>query len=206
MAGGLVSGGFLVTATMLAGQEIGSAATQVAIFLWALGLGAGFAHGALLGYLARDRTRTRQAVFRDLARALLWVVPGAAISLILTVWISITAPIVQGVRPGVFEAVVIFGTWIAGLIVLAWAVMEGVQGLMAIYRMWPDLRLASVSTSVLFALLLTAFLVEPPQIWFTNLRVTGVGAVALAFVAAIWIALPVVILVLAVIRIRRRGS
>lgn len=204
IAGGLVSGGFLVAATTLAGEEVGSAAAQVAVFLWALGTGAGLAHGALFGYLARDLRRPPRQVLRDMARTLLWIVPGLFVSAVLTVWISLTGPVLRGVRPGVFEAVGIFGTWILGMVLLAWAAVEGSRGLRAIYRRWPDLRIASIAGSLAFAVLVTVFVVDPPEIWFTDLRVTGFGAVILAFGAAVWIALPVAIALVGLFR-RRRG-
>ncbi len=200
IAGGLVSGGFLVAATTLAGEEVGSAAAQIAVFLWALGTGAGLVHGALLGYMARDIRRPARNVLRDMARTLMWVAPGLLVSAILTVWISLTGPVLRGVRPGVFEAVGIFGTWVLGLALLGWATLEGVRGLRAVYGRWPDLRFASGLASVAFAVLVTLFVVDPPEIWFTDLRVTGPGAVVLAFGAAVWIALPVAVAVLGLIR------
>jgi len=46
---------------------------------------------------------------------------------------------------------------------------------------------------VAFAVLATAFVTVRPQIWWTDVRVAGVGALILAFGATVWIALPVVI-------------
>jgi hypothetical protein len=50
--------------------------------------------------------------------------------------------------------------------------------------------------SVVFAVLVTRFLASPPEIWFTQFRVTTAGAVILAFGASVWIALPVMIALL----------
>lgn len=200
IAGGLVSGGFLVAATTLAGEEVGSAAAQIAVLLWALGAGAGFAHGALLGYLARDVDRPSAHVIRDMRRMILWIVPALFVSVILAVWISLTGPVLRGVRPGVFQAVGIFGTWLVGLTLLGWAAVEGYEGLRILFRRYPELRAASVVGSVAFAVLATLFVIEPPRLWFTELRVTGPGAVVLAFGAAVWIALPVAVAVLVLIR------
>lgn len=205
IAGGLISGGFLVAATTLVGEEIGTATVQLSVLLWALGTGAGLAHGALLGFLARNLQRSREEVLRDMRRAVLWVVVGLSVSAILAVWVSFTGPVLRGVRPGVLETAGIFGAWLVGLPLVAWAALEGYRGLAAIYVRWPDLRIASFAGSLAFAALVTLFMIDPPEIWFTDLRVTGPGAVALAFVAAVWIALPVAIAVLGLFRRWRRS-
>jgi hypothetical protein len=105
----------------------------------------------------------------------------------------LTAAVIGAARPGVLESAGLFLAWLAGAGLVMWAAWEGFQGLICAFRLWPDLRTASVLGSAIFAVLLTAFLAFPPEVWFTDLRVNNAGAVALAFAASLWIALPVVI-------------
>jgi len=65
--------------------------------------------------------------------------------------------------------------------------------MIAAWQRWPDLRIASIVISVVFAVLATVFVTSHPQIWWTDVRVTGAGALILALGATIWIALPVVV-------------
>jgi hypothetical protein len=193
LAGGVIAGGLLVAATTLAGRSSSGTAPQVATLFFLLGTGAGLAHGGLLGYLSRNPARTRREVTEILLRAVLLVLPVLVISWVATLTISLTAATLQADPAPLAQLATTALAWVFGLAVSVWAAWEGLQGILAAFRRWPDFRLASVIMSVTFGALVTLFLSDPPNIWFTHLRVTSVGAVLLAFGASVWIALPVVI-------------
>ena len=193
MAGGLIAGGFLVAATTLAGREAGSQLQNMIVLLFGLGAAAGMTHGALLAYLARCRTRSRAAVLRDLFHSLTFTTVGLVVSGVAAVWISLTAAIVGGPDARLLPTLGIGLAWLYGTAVCVWAAWEGLQGLQAAYARWPYSRTISILVSVVFAGLLTGFLLTRPEIWFTDLRVNGIGATILAFGATVWIALPVAI-------------
>lgn len=193
MAGGLVAGGFLVAATTLSRQEVGSQFQSMIVLLFGLGAAAGLTHGALLAYLARCRTRSRAAVIHDLVRSLTWSTLGLIVSGVAALWISLTAAVVTSPDPQWLPSLGIGLAWLYGIAVCAWATWEGLKGLQAAYSRWPDSRTISILVSVIFAGLLTGFFLTRPEIWFTDLRVNGLGAIILAFGASVWIALPVAI-------------
>ncbi|HSR40709.1 MAG TPA: hypothetical protein VLL48_01020 [Longimicrobiales bacterium] len=196
MAGGLVAGGWLIAATTLTGRLSSSSVPQMSGFLFFLGMGAGLFHGGLLGYLTRDPSRPRAEVLGVLARALVWIVPGLLLAWLAALWISLTAAVTRTPDSLPLGRAATSFAWAFGLAACGWAAWEGARGLMAAYRRWPDFRVASVLLSLVFAVLVTAFLISPPLIWFTEIQVTGLWAVVLAFGATVWIALPVMIALL----------
>ncbi|MBT8337295.1 MAG: hypothetical protein KJO11_11880 [Gemmatimonadetes bacterium] len=193
LAGGLVAGGFLVAATTLSPQMTLSGVPQMTTLLFLVGAGAGLAHGALLGYLCHDPARTRVQVLRTMMCASVWVIPGLLLAWVATMWISLTTSMLVGSTPTILGMVWLGVSWLFGAAVLVWAALTGFQGIMAALRRWPGVRFSAAVTSIAFAVLLTLFLANPPEIWFTELRVTSVGAVFLAFGASVWITMPVVI-------------
>ena len=82
--------------------------------------------------------------------------------------------------------------WVAGIAISAWGAVEGWRAFRATYDRWNESASGTILLSVTFALLAYAFTRTNPEIWGTDVRVVGVGAVILAFGATIWIALPVV--------------
>lgn len=193
MAGGLVAGGFLIAAATLTGRSSGSAIQSMTVLMFGLGAAAGMTHGALLAYLARDPSRSRGDVIRDLLRSLTWTALGLTISAVAALWISLTATVLEGSGSPWLPTLAVVLAWVYGIAICGWAAWEGLQGVLWAYRRWPQFRTASLATSVVFAALLTSFLAFPPEIWFTELRVNNLGAVFLAFGASVWIALPVAI-------------
>lgn len=203
MAGGLVAGGFLVAATTLARRESGSQLQSMIVLLFGLGAAAGMTHGALLAYLARARTRSRADVLRDLVRSLTWTTLGLIVSGVAALWISLTAAIVTAPDARLLPSLGIGLAWLYGVGICGWAAWEGLQGLRAAYLRWPQSRTVSILLSLTFAALLTGFLATRPEIWFTDLRVNGLGATILAFGASVWIALPVAIAGITLVEARR---
>jgi hypothetical protein len=189
LAGGLVAGGFLVATTAFNGGGV----PQMTTLLFVLGAGAGLAHGLLLGYLCHDPARTRLQVLQTMIRAAIWVPPGLVLAWVAAMWISLTRDVVAESSAMGMGVVWLGLSWIFGVVVLTWAGVAGFQGAWAALHRWPHVRIAAVVTSVAFGILLTWFLTSPPEIWFTDLRVTSIGAVLLAFGASVWIALPVAI-------------
>ena len=205
MGGGVVAGGLLVAAMTLANRLSSSGVLQLSLLLFVLGAGAGLAHGGLLGYLGRDPARTRTEVIGVLIRALPWAIPGLMASWAAASWISLTAAVVRGSVVGIPVVGGLLIAWAFGLLVCGWALLEGARGMIAAWRRWPDLRVASVVISVVFAVLATVFVTSHPRIWWTDVRVTGIGAFILALGATVWIALPVVIAALGLLhRLTRR--
>lgn len=197
MAGGVVAGGLLVVSITLAGRLSAGGISVVAATLFVMGAAAGLVHGGLLGYLARDPGVPRKDAFRQLGLAALWLIPALALSGLAAMWMSLTAAALSGSLPATATAGVAFG-WMLGLALCAWAVAEGWMALSRAFRRWPDYRWGALILSGVFGVLVAIFHTVRPEIWFTDLRVTGFGAIFLALVATVWIGLPVAIVLLRV--------
>jgi hypothetical protein len=86
--------------------------------------------------------------------------------------------------------------WLVFLALGAWATVEGLEGLRGAMIRWPERRPGVPLVLTVFVTLLALFVWRRPEIWFTDLRVSALGAAFLALGATVWIALPVVVFVL----------
>lgn len=194
-SGGVAAGGALVAVITLGGGMSSGTAPSVSLILFLMGASAGLVHGSLFGYIARDLKRSRSEALRGILAAVVLAVPSLVVSWIAALWISLTAAAVRpaatfGTRVGVGIG------WLIGLALFAWAAYEGVHALIRAFRRWPEYRIAAPVLSVIFAVLAVRFLTTRPEIWGTEVRVTGVGALVLALGATVWIAFPVAIALL----------
>ncbi len=191
LAGGVTAGGLLVTAVSLAGSLSASMASTVATILFVLGAAAGFVHGGLLGYLGRDLSRSRAHAFRGVAFGLLLLLPSAPVVWLFTILLALS---VASLGSGRFELQLgAVAGWMVGLSLCAWAAWEGWLALKVVWARWPGRREGSLIMAGVLAILSLNFVTTRPEIWGTDIRVTGAGALILAFGATTWIALPVVL-------------
>ena len=198
-SGGVAAGGALVAAVTLSGGMSSGTAPSVSLILFLMGASAGLVHGSLFGYIARDLQRTPREALRGILAAVVLAIPSLVVAWIAALWISLSAAALRpaatfGTRVGVGIG------WLIGLALFAWAAYEGVHALIRAFKRWPEYRVAAPVLSVIFAVLAVRFLSTRPEIWGTEIRVTGVGALVLALGATVWIALPVAIAVLYAVR------
>jgi len=194
LAGGLSMEAILVAATVLSGSGDAAADPVTVTLFFLVGAVGGFVHGALVGVAGRPPEV-------ELATALRGIEAAAVTAVLLGVgawgaalWISMTPTAVAGGRPG-FVAATGMG-WLIFLGVAAWAAVEGLAGLRGVMVRWPERRPGVALVLTVFVTLLALFVWRRPEIWFTDLRVSALGAAFLALGATIWIALPVVVFVL----------
>jgi hypothetical protein len=107
--------------------------------------------------------------------------------------VSISAAVRGLEAAGLWAIPGLAAAWVAGL----WVSMTG----MAASEAAPPLIATIVGGWLILAVaagwaLVIVFLWQRPEIWFTDLRVSAVGAIILAFGATVWIALPVLVLAL----------
>lgn len=194
MAGGVLAGGLLVTSVTLAGRMSSSIAISSSTILFLLGAGAGFVHGGLLGYLGRGLQCPGSDCLRGLAVAALLAVPAGAAAWLLSMYVSLTAASIA--TGDVALMVPVIAAWIGCSILFAWAAWEGWRALRNTFRRWPEYRVGTAFLLLILAALLISFLAERPEIWFTDIQLSGAGAVLLAFGATVWIAVPVVVVLM----------
>jgi hypothetical protein len=193
LAGGILIGGAWVAGLALSGRASGSVLLPMTTILFAGGAFLGFVHGALLGYLGRGTGASLREVAVSLGKGALLAVPAGAVGWGLAVWIGLA-----GAAGTVDEVVVLLSMalgWMLGGGVCIWAVTETVAALRNAFSRWSHRWIGSTLLIATFAALATAFVLERPAIWGTDLRVSGVAAILLAGGATIWLAGPLILLV-----------
>ena len=113
---------------------------------------------------------------------------------IVTMWIALSMPAVYVGRPGALIGV--GAGWLAGAAVVAAAAVAGWRMLQNAYARWPERQVGTVLVGATFTSLLVLFMMERPEIWGLQLRVTETGAVLLAGAATLWIVGPIITLAL----------
>lgn len=194
LAGGLGMEVVLVVAAILGGTSQAPSLPFTATLFFIGGAIGGFAHGALIGVAGRSDDVSLGDAFRGIEAAAFWAVPGLLMAWVLALWISMSAMAVSLARPGMLVMVGL--GWVVYAVVCVWGLMEARHGLAHALRRWPERRPGTPLLIAAFAVLMVSFLWVRPEIWFTDLRVSALGAMILAVGATIWIALPVVVFIL----------
>jgi len=194
VAGGIALGGVLVGCLTLSGVVSAGFQLLAAPVLFTLGVVLGFMHGCVLAVFGRPPSVSRR-------RALLRGVGGGALALplvgaawVVTAGMSLTAALLAEIQWATLLLCV--GAWCFGVAFCVWAGIEGVRALQRALGRWPERRLGSMITGAILVVVSGLFVSHPPQLAGTSVRVTGLGAFALAAAVTLWVALPVVVLVL----------
>jgi hypothetical protein len=194
LAGGFVAGGLLLVLSTAIGGGSASGIPVASTALFLIGAVAGFVHGGVLGLAGRPDSVGYGEAVRSIEFSALFAVPGLPVLWVTTLWTAMT-PVAM--TTGRFSVVVGAAVgWLFGLGALLWAAAEGRSALLHALRRWPEHRPGSVLVSLTFAILLVAFVVARPEIWWTDLEVSGFGAVLLAMGATFWIVIPLVVVLL----------
>lgn len=191
LAGGILLGGAWVAGLAASGRASGNLLFSLTTVLFAGGAILGFVHGSLLGYLGRGSGTSGWEALRSLVKGGLLAVPASAVGWGLALWVGLA-----GAASAVDEVVILLSMalgWILGGAICVWAVAETVAALRNALSRWGHRWIGSTLLLSTFVALTTAFLLERPEIWGTDLRVSAVGAVMLAMGATIWLAGPVVV-------------
>ncbi len=203
LAGGLSMEAVLVAARVLSGSPEAAADPLTVTLFFLMGAVGGFVHGALVGVAGRTLDVTLPAALRGIEAAAVTAVLLGVGAWGAALWISLTPTAVAGGRPG-FVAATGIG-WLVFLGLGAWAAVEGLAGLRGAMVRWPERRPGMAVVLTVFVTLLALFVWRRPEIWFTDLRVSALGAAFLALGVTVWIALPVVIFLLHLLRRWRSG-
>jgi hypothetical protein len=188
MAGGILAGGMVVAWLTLTGQLSGFGLIRTSTGLFFFGVGFGFLHGAVLGWLGRPAGMGHPGARQSVGRGLLYAIPAMGLVWVLAGWISQTVVALYLDRTVAMAGVVV--AWTAGAVICIWAVLHGWRALRNAYARWEDPALGTVLVAATFVALLLIFLADRPQIWGTPLRVGGMGAVLLAGGVTTWISGP----------------
>jgi len=192
--GGVAAGGLLVGVTALGSPEEAQALLPLSPILFVLGAAAGLVHGSALAYVGRPLTTSGRAAVASILLSFVALIPALAVAWVAAAWISLTSAVLT--LRGPTTATVTSVGWLVGMALGCWAAIEGWQGLERAFTRWPESRPGALLISAALAILALVFLMHRPPIGHTELHLTGFGAVILALAATIWIATPVVIVLL----------
>lgn len=194
LAGGLTMEVVLVVAAFLSGTPDAPSLPFTATVFFLIGAAGGFFHGGLVGVAGRAAHVTRGQALRAVGTAALFAIPLLLMGWVAALWISMTS-VALTVRGLGMIFMVVLG-WIGCLLACSWGLVEARTGLAYAMRRWPERRPGGPLVVITFAVLLVTFVWYRPEIWFTDLQVSAVGALVLALGATVWIALPVTVFVL----------
>ncbi|HSG08005.1 MAG TPA: hypothetical protein VLA36_06600, partial [Longimicrobiales bacterium] len=147
-------------------------------------------HGGILAVVGRPRVLGRGDAVRKALCAAPVAVPTLFPAWIVTTGITLSAALMNEWHAS--WAILALGGWLLGLTVCGWAAVEGWHALRRAYARWPESRAGSVLTAIILVVACVASVRIRPEVWGTDLRLNGVGAVVLALAVTFWIGFPVV--------------
>ncbi|MDT8340955.1 MAG: hypothetical protein RQ751_05535 [Longimicrobiales bacterium] len=184
----------LVAAAYSSGSPDAASLPFTATMFFLAGAGGGLLHGVLVGAAGRPPGITLAQAIRAIEAGAVWAIPALIVAWIAALWVSMTSIALELRRPSMLFCVAL--GWMVVVASGAWALAEARRGIGHAMERWPERRPGGFLVAVTFVVLPAAFVWRRPEIWFTDLRVSAVGAVILAMGATIWLAVPVLILVL----------
>lgn len=198
VAGGILSGGFLVAALTVGGRMRSSDLMELGTMLYLAGALLGFLHGAVLGWLGRERGVDGATARRQLGVAALYLPLPLACGWAIAGWIATVA---GNVLFG--NLLLLVGTGFglaAGVFALAVALRYAGLALGNAYARWPERVTGTAVAALAFVLLLVGLLGLPAAV-LGGVVPTALGAVLAAGAISVWLVGPA-----AAAGLRRRGG
>jgi len=193
LAGGLTMQALLVISSLVGSPGAMSLPLTATLF-FVMGAAGGFTHGVLVGMAGRASGVCLSEALRGVEAGVLWAIPTLVAGWVAALWMSMTSLALTLARPSVL--LVVLAGWTVCILSCVWALREARAGIRYAMMRWPERRPGAPLVVLTFVVLVVAFVWLRPELWFTDLRVSGLGAVILAAGATFWIALPLEILVL----------
>ncbi len=184
----------LLVISSLSGSPGAVSLPLTSTLFFVMGAAGGFTHGVLVGIAGRATGVRLSQALRGVEAGVLWAVPTLLVGWVAALWISMTSLALTFTRPSLL--LVVIAGWTVCILSCVWALAEARAGLRYAMMRWPERRPGAPLVAITFVVLMVAFLWQRPELWFTDLRVSGLGAVVLAAGATFWIALPAEVLVL----------
>lgn len=204
LAGGLTMEATLVLAAVLSGTRAATSDPFAATFFFVIGVVGGFVHGALVGVVGRPDDVPLARAIKSVERSAVVTVPLAALAWGAALWIALTPVEAARSRLDLIGAMGV--GWLILMAALIWALREGRSALRHTLCRWPLGRWGAVSLGLMSVSLLVSFVWWRPEIWFTDVRTTPLGAAILAAGVTVWFGLPVLVLGLHCLRRRNEAG
>ena len=184
LAGGMLFGGAVVVLMLSIGKLSGHLMLTASVTLFAVGAVVGLAHGVALGILGRPEGASIRDTVNALVHGLLYLVPAQLLGWLVAGWVA-AMPLALGGHKVIGTALSGLA-WVAMVVTTYFAASTGLHATKLAFRRWTHRVAGTALVGVVFASLVVAFLIQPPAIWFTSVRLATPGAMLLAFVSAFW--------------------
>ena len=198
LATGMLLGGAAVVAMIATDRMSGHLLLLGSALLFALGAVLGLVHGVILGVAGRPEGTTPRQAMNAMVHGLFYYPFGLLLSWAVAGWVAAMPLALIGHH--ILGAAISALAWVAMAATVYFAGSTGLHALTLAYRRWPDRLPGTIMVGATLAALLVAFAIQPPTIWFTDIRLTYPGAVALALGATFWFYGPIITIGLAVLR------
>jgi len=190
LAGGMLSGGAAVVLMIATGKLGGHLMLTASVTLFAVGAVVGLAHGVALGIFGRPEGASVRDTLNALVHGLLYLVPALLLGWLIAGWVAAMPLALSGHK--VIGTAISAVAWLAMVVTVFFAGSTGVRAARLAYRRWPHRVAGTAMVGAVFVSLVAAFLIQPPTIWFTGIRLSTPGAMVLAFVSAFWLYGPMI--------------
>lgn len=194
VAGGVTGGGLLVGIAALGTPEAARGLLPLSPVLFIVGALGGLIHGSLLGYVGRPDGADTSTTLAAILSGVILAIPALTVAWVATAWISLTFVVVT--LHAWSTTLLAAAGWAVGVTACCWAAVEGWEAFCSAFCRWPESRPGAWLLVVAAALFGVLFVGYHPEIWLTDFRVTGAAAVILSLVATVWIALPIIVVLL----------
>ena len=189
-AGGVSGGGIVVGGLTIAGVVSPGLQLLAAPVLFLVGAFLGAVHGGILAVAGRPDGVTGREALKGVVVGLIACLPVLGAAWVVTAGISLTAALVREFR--LSWAFLSLGGWLFGLSLCTWALVEGWSALKTAYARWPGGRLGTALTTLILVGATGVMMWLRPEIWGTDLRLNGFGALILAVAFTLWVGFPLV--------------
>lgn len=190
LAGGMLFGGAAVVLMLVTGRLSGHLMLTASATLFALGAVAGLAHGVALALVGRPEGTTIGQAISAMAHGLIYLVPALLLGWLIAGWVAAMPLALSGHK--LIGTVVSSAAWLAMVTTVYFAGSTGLHAARLAFQRWPHRVAGTAMIGVVFASQVAAFLIQPPTIWFTNVRLATPGAIILAIVATFWLYGPMI--------------
>lgn len=190
-AGGITAGGLLVGAAALSSPAMAATLLPLAPFLFLAGALGGLAHGSVLAYLGRPDGVAPTTALAAVGTGILFAIPALAVAWVATAWISLTSAVLT--LHALPTSIVTALGWALGLTICAWAVFEGWRASRNAFARWTESRPGALLVTGVGVVFAVWFVSYRPELWGTDIRVGGLGAILLAVAVTVWVAAPILV-------------
>ena len=198
LATGMLLGGAAVVWMIATDRMSGHLLLLGSAVLFAIGAVVGLVHGVILGIAGRPEGTTPRQAVSAMLHGLFYYPFGLLLSWAVAGWVAAMPLALIGHH--VLGAVISGLAWVAMAATVYFAGSTGLHALTLAYRRWPDRLAGTIMVGATLVALLVAFAIQPPTIWFTDVRLTFPGAIVLALGATFWFYGPIITVGLAVLR------